>query len=173
MSQSVLIVYTTKYGSTHQVALAVTSTLQEVGFEVEFKPAKAVEELGSYDAVVVATALYMGRLHGDARRFLTRSRKELSEKPVALLVLGPIDDVAKNWNGARNQLRKELAKLPWFTPVVQELFGGRFDPESLGFPLNLIPPLRKMPANDCRDWAAIRSWVAGPVAQAVQGVCVP
>ena len=49
MSQSVLIVYTTKYGSTHQVALAVTSTLQEVGFEVEFKPAKAVEELGSLD----------------------------------------------------------------------------------------------------------------------------
>jgi len=173
MSQSILVTYTTKYGSTEQVALAVASTLQELDFAVELKPAKAVDALRGYDAVVLATALYMGRLHGDARHFLSQNHKELSERPVALVVLGPTNNEEKTWREAHEALQKELVKFPWFAPVAQQLFGGRYDPQSLGFPLNLIPPLRKMPASDCRDWAAIRSWTGGAVAQAFQGVCVP
>jgi menaquinone-dependent protoporphyrinogen oxidase len=39
--------------------------------------------------------------------------------------------------------------------------GGKFVPKKLRFPLNLIPALKQMPANDLRDWVAIRAWADG------------
>jgi menaquinone-dependent protoporphyrinogen oxidase len=51
-----------------------------------------------------------------------------------------------------------LAKFPWLTPAAIEIFGGKFDPEKLTFPHNLVPALMKMPASDVRDWTVIRAW---------------
>ena len=48
-------------------------------------------------------------------------------------------------------------------PVAIEIFGGKFDPERLRLPMNLIPALRRMPASDARDWTAIRGWASGLV----------
>lgn len=52
---------------------------------------------------------------------------------------------------------------PWFEPVAIEVFGGKFDPATLRFPYNLIPALKHMPANNIRDWTAIRAWASGLV----------
>ena len=60
----------------------------------------------------------------------------------------------------REQLDKELAQFPWLTPVAREIFGGRFDPANLRLPYNLLPALKRMPASDIRDWAAIRAWAS-------------
>jgi menaquinone-dependent protoporphyrinogen oxidase len=81
--------------------------------------------------------------------------------PVALFVPGPVQTVEKDWTGARKQLDKELAKFPWLSPVAQHIVGGKFDPAKMGFPFNLIPALRKMPASDVRDWTAIRGLASG------------
>jgi menaquinone-dependent protoporphyrinogen oxidase len=102
----------------------------------------------------------MSLLHKDARRFLSAHRSSLMKMPVALFVLGPVQKDEKDWTGARTQLKKELAKFPWFLPVSQQIFGGKFDPTKLGFPFSLIPPLRKLPARDVRDWMAIRAWAS-------------
>jgi menaquinone-dependent protoporphyrinogen oxidase len=59
------------------------------------------------------------------------------------------------------QLDKELAKFPWFAPVSIELFGGKFDPADLRFPLNLFAGSE--PASDVRDWTAIRAWASSLV----------
>jgi len=66
----------------------------------------------------------------------------------------------KEWQGVRAQLDKELAMFPWFTPVAQEVFGGKFDPAKLRFHYNLVPYLRRLPASDIRDWTAIRAWAS-------------
>jgi len=79
------------------------------------------------------------RLHGDARRFLATHRDALSSRPVAFFALGPVNDVEKEWEGARRQLKKQLTKFPWFAPISTEVFGGKYDPMKLGFPFNLIP----------------------------------
>jgi menaquinone-dependent protoporphyrinogen oxidase len=36
------------------------------------------------------------------------------------------------------------------------MFGGKYDPAKLGFPLNKMAG--KEPASDIRDWTAIRAW---------------
>jgi len=158
MEPMVLVTYATRYGSTEEVALAVAQTLREGGVAVETQPARSVQTLERYGAIVLGVPIYMGRFHKDARRFLSAYRNALTKMPVALFALGPLQTGEKDFAGAWTQLNKELAKHPWFYPVSPQMFGGKFDPLKLDFPFSLIPPIRKLPASDARDWAAIRAW---------------
>jgi menaquinone-dependent protoporphyrinogen oxidase len=160
MSSLVLVGYATRYGSTQEVAEAVAATLRECGLEVDIQPMRKVRTLAGYSAVVLGAPLYMFRWHKDALRFLSRHREALAERPVAVFALGPTHDPydEKEWQDSRAQLDKDLAKFPWFKPVAIELFGGKFDPALLRFPLNKLAG--KEPASDLRDWTAIRAWAA-------------
>ena len=165
MSTSVLVGYATRYGSTQEVAEAVAATLRECGLAVDIQPMRQVRTLAGYSAVVLGAPLYMFRWHKDARRFLSRHRKALTERPVAVFALGPTHDPydEEEWQDSRAQLDKELAKYPWFTPVALEMFGGKYDPTKLRFPINLLAG--KEPASDLRDWTAIRAWASNLAAK--------
>ncbi len=165
MSSSVLVAYATRYGSTQEVAEAVAATLRERGLEVDLQPMRQVRTLGHYGAVVLGAPLYMFRWHKDAINFLERHRAALTALPVAIFALGPFHAEEKEFQEARGQLDKELAKFPWLTPKVIEIFGGKFDPEKLTFPHNLVPALKNMPASDARDWTVIRAWASDLAAQ--------
>ena len=158
---SILVGYATRYGSTQEVAEAVAAALRECGFEVDIQPLREVRTLAGYGAVVLGAPLFMYRWHKDALRFLSRHREALTKRPVAVFALGPTQGSpdGEEWRDARAQLDKELANFPWFTPVALQMFGGKFDPAKLRFPLNLFTG--KAPASDVRDWTAIRAWAAG------------
>lgn len=158
MSDVILLAYTTKYGSTAEVAEVIAATLRDLGLHVEVRPANDVDSLAPYQAVILGTALYMGRMHGEARSFLTRNRKALEKMPSSLFALGPVHTDQKELISAYDQLAKELDHFPWFHPVALQVFGGLYNPSRLGFPFNLFPPLRKMAPSDARDWPAIRNW---------------
>ena len=160
MEPLVLVTYATRYGSTQEVAQAIAETLRKNGVAVETQPIRSIGSIERYSAAVLGVPLYMGRMHKDARRFLAAHRNALTKMPVALFVLGPVQKDEKDWAGARTQLEKELAKYPWFSPVSQQILGGKFDPAKLGFPFSLFPPLRRLPAGDARDWTAIRAWAS-------------
>jgi menaquinone-dependent protoporphyrinogen oxidase len=157
-SDSILVAYATRYGSTEEVAEQVAETLRERGLAVDSRPAQDVRSLTEYTAVLLGAALYLYRWHKHARRFLSRHREALMERPVAVFALGPTHDPYddEEWQDSRAQLDKELAKFPWFTPVAVEMFGGKFDPEQLRFPINILAGSE--PATDMRDWTAIRAW---------------
>jgi menaquinone-dependent protoporphyrinogen oxidase len=109
--------------------------------------------------------------HKDALHFLQRYHANLSAQPVAIFVLGPFYAEEKEFAGAREQLDKDLATVPWLTPEAIVIFGGKFDPAKLAFPHNLLPALRNMPASDVRDWMTIRAW-ASDLAAKLQPVLV-
>lgn len=158
MPASVLVAYATRYGSTQEVAEAVAARLRESELTVDIQPMREVRSLSGYNAVVLGAALYMYQWHKDALRFLSRHRKALTERPVAVFALGPVHDPRdeKEWRDSRAQLDKQLAKYPWLAPVAIEILGGKFDPARLSFPMNKLAG--KEPASDIRDWAAIRAW---------------
>ncbi|GAA3775834.1 hypothetical protein GCM10022206_13160 [Streptomyces chiangmaiensis] len=54
-------------------------------------PAGSVGSVAPYDAVVAGGALYAGRCHGDARRFVRRHGRALAERPLWLFSSGPLD----------------------------------------------------------------------------------
>jgi menaquinone-dependent protoporphyrinogen oxidase len=157
---TILVGYATSYGSTQEVAEAVAVTLRERGLEVDIQPVRKVRTLTGYSAVVLGAPLLMFRWHKDALRFLSRHRKALMELPVAVFALGPVHDPydEQEWQDSRAQLDKELAKFPWLTPVALEMFGGKYDPDKLRFPINLFAG--QEPASDLRDWTAVRAWAS-------------
>jgi menaquinone-dependent protoporphyrinogen oxidase len=152
MSLSVLVAYATKKGSTQEVAEAIGETLAEQGLQVSVRPASEVHTLEGYDGVVLGGALYMGRWHPDARRFLRQQRAALTELPVAVFGMGPLTTEEHDVEGSRKQLDKALAAVPEVVPVSVVIFGGVVDPAKLRFPFS------RMPASDARDWDAIRAW---------------
>ena len=158
MSTSILVAYATRYGSTQEVAEAIASALRDSGLAVELKPLREVRSLEAYRAVVLGAPLFMFHLHKDALDFLSRHRKAIANLPVAVFVLGPVHDPHddKEWQDSRLQLDKELAKFPWFSPLTIEIFGGKYDPTALRFPLKMFAGAE--PASDIRDWDVIKSW---------------
>jgi menaquinone-dependent protoporphyrinogen oxidase len=161
---SVLVAHATTYGSTREVAQVVAETLGEGGVSVELRAAADVAGVEGHSAVVLGGPLYFFRLHKDARKFLAHHRRSLERLPVAVFVLGPFNDKQEEFDGARQQLGRALAKEPWLKPAAIAVFGGRFDPERLRFPHN-NPGMRKLPASDIRDWDEIRRWARSlPVA---------
>lgn len=154
MVTTILVTYASKYGSTQEVAEAIAETLCQPGVQVEIMPARQVRSLDCYNAIVLGAALYMGRWHKDAHRFLKRHRAALASRPVAIFALGPLSHDEEQWQGARAQLDRALAQFPWLTPVAVELFGGVINPAKLHFPFN------NMPAGDARDWNAIHAWAS-------------
>jgi menaquinone-dependent protoporphyrinogen oxidase len=156
MEHLVLVAYATKYGSTEESTRVVGEVLQNVGFTVEMSAVNDVTAWKPYSAVVLAAALYMGRLHKDARRFVARWQVELGRIPVALMVPGPVNAEEKDKKGAEQQLKKELARIPWFHPIETRVIGGKWDPANLTGLFRWM--LRKIPASDARNWEAIREW---------------
>jgi menaquinone-dependent protoporphyrinogen oxidase len=165
MLASMLVTYATRYGSTQEVAEAVAKTLRERGLAVDIQPVQDVRTLDQYREVVLGAPLYMFHWHKDALHFLVRHQNALTQRPMAIFALGPFHADEKEFQGAREQLDKELAKFPWLMPQAITIFGGKFDPDRLTFPHNMIPALKKMPASDARDWTAIRDWASNLAAQ--------
>jgi menaquinone-dependent protoporphyrinogen oxidase len=152
MTQHVLVAYATKRGSTGEVAEAIGAGLRDRGLDVDVRAAREVDDLAGYDAVVLGGALYTGRWHADARRFLRRHAGRLEPLPLAVFGMGPKTGEAHDLAEARGQLERSLARTPKVHPASIAIFGGVIDPARLRFPFN------RMPASDARDWDAIDAW---------------
>ena len=152
----ILVVHASKHGSTREVAEAVASVLREREHTWTSGLRASFRRLDGYDAVVLGAALYMGRLHADARKFLRRRRGDLAARQLRRLRDGArARRTEQELESSRKQLGKGLASVPELEPVATAVFGGVFDPSQLRFPFN------RMPAVDARDWDAIRAWADG------------
>lgn len=155
----VLVAYATNYGSTREVAEAVSVALADHGVYAIVRAARDVDSLHEHPAVVLGGALYFFRLHKDARRFLSRHREALKDMPVAVFAMGPFNDTKEEFAGSCKQLDRALSKEPGLFPVSVKVFGGCFDPTGLRFPHN-NPWMKRMPSSDVRDWETIQTWAA-------------
>lgn len=160
MPSTVLVAYATRYGSTQEIAEAVANALRENGLAVEIQPARDVRSLEGYSGIVLGSPLFIFSLHKDIKRFLSRFKKELSGKPVAVFASGPTPPgKEEDFKAAIEMVDKELGKFTWFKPAAKQVFGGKLDPTRLKFPFSI--GMKEMPAGDLRDWDAIRAWAAG------------
>jgi menaquinone-dependent protoporphyrinogen oxidase len=155
MAADVLIVYASKRGSTEQVARRVGEVLRAQGLSTAIEPAEEVDDLEGFRAVVVGGAIYTGRWHREARRFLHRHHEALTDLPLAVFALGPGKDTPEDFAQSRRQLDHALAKEPDVQPREVAVFGGVIDPERMHFPFNHMAKV------DLRDWPSIHAWAAG------------
>lgn len=162
MVTRVLVAYATKYGSTAEIAERIGEVLNQAGLSVEVLPAKRVDELASYDAVVLGSAVYMFRWRRPAARLLKRNRRLLAQKLVWLFSSGPTEEgdpfeIAEGWT-----LPKGLqAVADEIGPVDVMLFGGALDLERMkGFDRWVMSKF-DAPTGDFRDWGSVTAWAHG------------
>jgi menaquinone-dependent protoporphyrinogen IX oxidase len=161
MSTSVLVAYGTTNGSTARIAESVAETLNEAGLTAEALPARSVASPAPYDAVIVGGALYAGRWHKDARRFLRRHGRVLAERPLWLFSSGPLDPSASERDiPPVPGVRKAMVR---FDARGHVTFGGCLEEGAKGWVAGMI--LRSGKGGDFRDFPAIRQWASGVAAE--------
>jgi menaquinone-dependent protoporphyrinogen oxidase len=156
----VLVAYTTRAGTTAEVATTIAEALRQTGLTVEVRQAKEVTDMCPYQAVVAGSAIYMGQWMPDAVKFVRRHRQVLSQMPVAYyaVCLTLKDDTEENRCTVAAYLDPLQAEVPEVKPVDVGLFAGRMDYSRLSFFYRIIVKKMGAPEGDFRDEQAIRSW---------------
>jgi menaquinone-dependent protoporphyrinogen oxidase len=166
MLASVFVAYSSRSGSTAEVAQAIGDSMRKWGLAVDIAPIGQVVSIPRMTAVVLGAPLYVGRFPKEFHRFLARHRVALEILKPWCFVLGPTRTNPGDFEAARHQAIRQLDRYKWFCPADVRVFGGRWDPKHLPFPFSLAARLPggvldKIPAADVRDWAEIDTWAAG------------
>lgn len=169
----ILVAYATWAGATHEVANEIAKELKSnnPALEVEVMPAKEVDSIKDYQAVILGSSIHASQPINTFNKFLRKFHKELTEIPVAVFVVcaNMWEDTPKTRKETTQWINKALEKFPDIKPVALGLFAGAVitegdDFKNLNFMFrktilsmrdNLIKQYGK---TDFRDWDAIRAW---------------
>jgi len=163
-----LVAYATRHGATTGIAERIVLGLRAGGLSADAAAVEQVQDLESYDAVVLGGAAYLFHWLKPAVRFAKKHRNELAARPVWLFSSGPLgtDLVDKDGKDVRESARpKEFDELSRLLQTRGErVFFGAYDPDAppLGVAERLtrhLPAARgAFPVGDFRDWDAIDAW---------------
>jgi menaquinone-dependent protoporphyrinogen oxidase len=150
----VLVTVASKHGTTGEIGEIIAGVLRDAGHEVESHPPDDVIAVDGYDAVVLGSAVYVGRFLDPARSFVERHEKELAGLPVWLFSSGPIGDPP-----LPAEVPTEAAMLAERIGArAYRSFSGRLLRRQLGFVERTVTKALKAPEGDFRDLDAIRAW---------------
>jgi menaquinone-dependent protoporphyrinogen oxidase len=157
----VLVAYATKYGSTAELAQFIVGILRDEGLEADCLPASKVTAVDEYDAVLIGSALYMGRWRREAARMARRHRKALRRRAVWAFSSGPLDRSASDRNippvpSARRAMDRVRAR-------DHITFGGRLETGARGRVARMV--LEEGRGGEFRDFDAVESWARGVAAE--------
>jgi len=157
MAAHILVAYTSRKGSTAEIALAVAKELEKTGASVTVSAMTTVSSLEGYNAVVIGAPVYTGKVARDVAIFARRHRDSLSRVPVAGFVTGiaPVYPKTGDISVFTGQLTEALAPAK---PVAVTMFAGNLDATRLSFIERGMTSLLKVPTGDFRDWVTIALW---------------
>jgi menaquinone-dependent protoporphyrinogen oxidase len=154
----VLVTAAGRHGSTLEIASRVAATLRARlpdDAVVDVLDAADVKDVSSYDAVVLGSAIYMGRWLKDARHVARRINARTRQQ-VWLFSSGPIGEPPEPLEEPA-----EVAELVEATHARQHrLFAGRLDRHRLGLAERAMVSALRVEDGDVRDWEEIDLWAA-------------
>jgi len=163
-TQRILVTYASKYSSTASVAEAVMATLCDDGFMVDLRWVQNVEDVTTYDGVVLGSPIYWGFWLPTAMDFLEQQGQILANRKVAYFILANV--VANDKDTPEN--RKKAMDV-FVAPVLEDfpaikpiggvgIFGGRIEHSNLTGFESLMMDLFGFEDNDSRNFAKVKAW---------------
>ena len=122
-------------------------------------PVKQIGDVTPYKAVILGSAVYIGRWRKEAVKFLKKNEQQLTERDVWLFSSGPTGDgdpseLLDGWQFPGGQ--QDIADRIQPHDIV--VFHGSVDIEKLNFIERSMAKNVDVPVGDFRDWQAITEW---------------
>ena len=163
----VLVTVASRHGASGEIGEIIAGVIRDHGHIVESHVPETAT-LDGYDAVVIGSAVYMGRWLEPARHFVDRYEAELARMPVWAFSSGPTGPSP----APVDQPMEAAALADRISAREHRSFAGRLDPARLGFMERTITAAVHAPKGDFRDWESIRAW-ADQIAAALAAEEVP
>jgi menaquinone-dependent protoporphyrinogen oxidase len=152
---TILVAVASKHGSTLEIGETLAVELRAMGQPTDVQTVADATDLSRYDAVVLGSAVYMGRWLPDALDFVATHRDVLNARPVWLFSSGPLGADRPVPPGDPQHLDTIMEQT---RARGHRIFSGRLEPGDLGLGERLIAKVVHAPAGDFREWDAIRAW---------------
>ncbi len=146
---TVLVAYASKHGSTQEIAQRIAEHLRQLGIQAEARPLEEVSDPGSYEALVIGSAIYYGSWMKEATEWVHRNQAVLAKLPVWLFSVGPLGAEVKD----AEQQPKELAEFQQaIRPREQRVFFGALDHQRLSFAERMVVSRKGVRALDLPEY---------------------
>ena len=153
----VLVTTASRHGGTREIGDTVAEVLRGAGHDVTHADPDDVEQLDGYDAVVLGSAVYVGRLAVAMRDLVDRQTEQLAARPVWLFWSGPVGVPplpASEPDDVRTVARRVGAR-------EVRAFGGRLQREDLGLAERALVAMIDAQPGDFRNFDDVEEWAAG------------
>lgn len=163
MDKAILVTYASKYGATREIAEKIGEDLRLAGLGVDVLPVDNVRELSHYQAVVLGSAVYIGKWQKEAEAFIKANEQSLADRPVWIFSSGPSGEgnpveLVEGWLMPSN-LKPITDRIQ---PRDITVFHGNINLDKVNFMEKwAVKNVVKKPFGDYRDWNMIRSWADG------------
>jgi menaquinone-dependent protoporphyrinogen oxidase len=156
----VLVTAASRHNATEDMAEVIADVLREVVSDatgkavVDVVPAGDVVSIEEYDAVVLGSAIYLGKWLKPANALAHEQASALRMLPVWLFSSGPVGDPPFPANEPAC-----IAELVTVTGAREHhLFAGRLRQADLGLGERAALRIVRATEGDYRDWDAVRDW---------------
>jgi menaquinone-dependent protoporphyrinogen oxidase len=152
----VLVAFASRHASAAVIAAAIAAELDAAGCAATLDEARSVAGVGTFDAAVIGSALYLGRWDDAALELLRRERATLATIPTWLFSSGPVGVGSATARPERLPQPEDVADLADEIGAHATTFGGRVDPDADGLEARIMSSAGL--AGDWRDFRRIRAW---------------
>lgn len=160
MNKKILVTCASKYGATQEIAEKIGEVLRQAGLQTDVIPVDSIQDLNSYQVVILGSAVYIGKWQKEAEKFLQANEVILAKRLVWLFSSGPTGegDPVELIEGSR--LPEALQPIAdRIQPRDIAVFHGYINPDKINFIEKwAIKSLVKKPFGDFRDWDTIVTW---------------
>jgi menaquinone-dependent protoporphyrinogen oxidase len=154
----VLVAAASRHGATQELAEAIGRTLGEEGLDPSVSAIGEAGDPAGYDAVIIGSAVYMGRWLDPATTFIASHGAELADRPTWLFSSGPIGDPPRPGEAQAVDVAEVMAKTQ---AKGHKLFAGKLDKDKLGFGERAVMLAFRAAECDYRNWDAVEAWARG------------
>ena len=149
----VLVAVASKHGATEEIAATIGRALDVRGLDVDVRTVDDVAGLAPYEAVVLGSAVYMGKWLEPARAFAEEHADELAVRSTWLFSSGPLGSPPRPEPDRAVQLDAIVAKTG---AREHRIFVGKLDKRRLNLGMRAVVHAVHAPYGDFRDWTSDR-----------------